>query len=112
MIGTEIQFWDGNKRRNWFVVRAITRKILARPEILAEMREWVELHWKSDMSKGRPYRLWSTALRLSPKDFAGTILADTPEAQETRESLPPCIALTGREMADAIAAARVELAVA
>ena len=111
-MSAEIQFWDHNKRLNWFMMRAVARKVLARPEILAEMRECVERVWANDGSKLRSIRLWRKVLALSPDEFAHATLADTPEAQETRESYPPYLVLTPSERAEYIAAARKELALA
>ena len=108
----EIQFWDHSKRLDWFMMRAVTRKILERPEIMAEIRECVESRWGADRSKTRSRRLWRKALALSPQEFTRFVLSDTPEAEETRESFPPYVALTPSERADFTVAARKEPATA
>ena len=108
----EIKFWDHSKRLDWFMMRAVTRKVLARPEMLAEMRDCIEHYWGGDGSKTRSLRLWRKVLALSPEEFARFVLSDTPEAEETRESFPPYDALTPSERADFIAAARKEVALA
>ena len=106
----EIQFWDGSKRRNWFVMRAIARKVHAQPAMLAEAREWLDANWCDNPSKQRGYRLWKQLLALGVNKFESELLADTPVAQETRESVPPYFFLTADEMARALEAARNELA--
>ena len=103
-----IDFWDGSKRRNWFMMRAVARKIVARPAMLGEMERCVEENWASDPSKTRPLALWRKVVKLPPEAFATATLADTPEAQETRESFPPYGALTASERADYLEAARRE----
>ena len=108
----EIQFWDHSKRLDWFMMRAVARKILERPEIMGEMRVCIERYWGGDGSKTRSLRLWRKVLALSPDEFARFALSDTAEAEETRESFPPYVALTPSERADFIAAARKEVAVA
>ena len=107
-MAREIQFWDHSKRLDWFLMRAVTRKILARPEIMSEMRACVESRWASDGSKTRSLRLWRKALALSPQEFSRFVLSDSPEAEETRDSFPPYVALSPSERADFAAAARKE----
>ena len=107
-MAKEIQFWDHSKRLDWFLMRAVTRKILARPEIMSEMRACVESRWASDGSKTRSLRLWRKALALSPQEFSRFVLSDSPEAEETRDSFPPYEALSPSERADFAAAARKE----
>ena len=107
----EIQFWDHSKRRDWFMVRAVTRKVLARPEILAEIRECVERVWVNDPFNLRSLRLWRKVLVLTPEEFARAVLADTSEALDLRESYPPYFMLTQPERLQYIAAARKELAI-
>ena len=108
----EIKFWDRSKRNNWFVMRAIAREVVRRPESLKEACQWIESIWAIDPSKTRSLRLWRELVALSAKNFEMAILADTPEAQEARENPPACFALSGRDLADAILAARTELAFA
>ena len=107
-----IKFWDVSKRLDWFRARALTRKIFERPEILGEMRSCIEAKWGGDPSKLRSILLWRKLLALTPCDFAQTILADNPEAEEMRESYPPYVAMTPVERAEYIEASRRELAVA
>ena len=105
-----IKFWDGSKRRNWFMLRAVVRKIEARPEILRELHECIERAWGDDPSKTRSLRVWRPLVRLSPGEFEKFILADTPEAAEARESFPPYVALNPRERVEYIEASRQEAA--
>ena len=107
----EIEFWDRSKRLDWFMVRAVVRKIEARPEMLREISECMEQVWGDDPSKARSLRLWRPLVLLSPRDFAVAILADTPAAEEARESFPPYLALTAAERAEFIAASRRQAAV-
>ena len=108
----EIKFWDGSKRRNWFFMRAVAQKVLARPEMLIEIRACAESNWGGDPSQNRNLRLWRKVTALSPQDFVNAVLADTAEAQETREGFPPYLALTPAERAEYIAASHKEVAFA
>lgn len=108
----EIKFWDVSKRLDWFRARALMAKILERPGILAEMRACIETCWGDDPSKARSLHLWRRILDLSPEKVARALLADTPEAEETRESYPPYVALTAQERAEYIEAAHKEVAMA
>ena len=111
-MAQEIQFWDHSKRLNWFMMRAVARKILEKPTILRDMQEWVESNWANDPSKQRSLRLWRKALILAPECFVTAVLADTPDAQETRESPPPFFVLTAKERVEYIKSSREEAAVA
>ena len=111
-MAQEIQFWDHSKRLDWFMMRAVTRKVLERPTILHDIQNWVELNRADDPSKQRSLRLWRKVLNLPLNDFVKAVLADTPEAQETRESPPPFFVLTAKERAEYIAASHKEAAVA
>ena len=108
----EMKFWDGSKRRNWFVMRAIAREVVKQPELLADARRWIEANWVDDPSKTRSLRLWRALAAMPAEDFAKALLADTPQAQEARENSPSWFALSGSALADAIIAARTELAIA
>ena len=94
------------------MARAIVRKIEARPQMLDELRDCIERAWGGDPSKTRMLRLWRSLLQRSQQEFAKTILADTPEGEEARESFPPYVALTPAERAAFIEASRREVAVA
>ena len=107
----EIKFWDRSKRLDWFMARAIARKVEARPEMLREMSECIERAWGDDPSKIRSLHLWRRIVRLSPSQFANAILAESPEAEEARESFPPYVALTPAERADFIVASQREYAI-
>lgn len=108
----EIKFWDISKRLDWFMARAIVRKIEARPQMLREIGESVEHAWGGDPSKTRSLRLWRNLIRLDPQDFATALLAGTPEGEEARESFPPYVALTPAERAAFIEASKREAAIA
>ena len=108
----EIKFWDHSKRRNWFFMRAVAYKVLARPEMLIEIRECAERCWGKDPSQCRNLRLWRQATALAPQDFVNAVLADTEEAQETREGFPPYLALSPAERAEYISASHKEVAYA
>lgn len=107
----EIKFWDRSKRLDWFMARAIARKVEARPEMLREISACVERAWGDDPSKTRSLLLWRRLVRLSPSKFADAVLADSPRAEEARESFPPYVALTPVERADFIAASKREYAI-
>ena len=107
----EMKFWDGSKRREWFMARAIARKIELRPEILKDMSEAIERVWANDPSKVRSLRLWRPLVRLSPSEFVEVILSDTPEAQEARENFAPVFPLTQAERIQYLEEARHELAI-
>ena len=108
----EIKFWDGSKRRNWFVVRSIVRKIAERPQLLDEIGTWVDANWTIDPSKKRSLGIWRDFAILSPIEFGCAILADNPRAQEARENFPSCVALTAREMVAVMDESRNEEALA
>ena len=108
----EIKFWDGSKRRNWFWMRATVRKVMDEPEILLEVAEWMDRHWADDPSQQRNLRNWRRVVNLPPREFARAVLADTEISQETRESAPFFMVLTDEEMAEFLAAARTEPAIA
>ncbi len=107
-MSAEIQFWDGSKRRNWFMARAIARKIEARPEMLAEIADAAERAWSGDPSKARSLGIWRKLARLPTEAFCAAFLDATPEAEEARESFPPYVALTPPERALYLADARRE----
>lgn len=108
----EIKFWDSSKRLDWFRARALTRKIIERPEILRELRECIEKYWGGDPSKDRSLRIWRDILGKSPEEFGRVLLANNPEAEEARESYPPYVALTPKERVEYIEASRREVALA
>ena len=110
MAKTEIKFWDHSKRLDWFRARALSRKILQRPEILGELRECIEKYWGADPSQVRSLRLWRKVLHLSPEEFQRCILSDNPEAEEIRESYPPYAILTPAERVQYGQEARREVA--
>ncbi len=110
-MSAEIKFWDGSKRRNWFMARAIARKVYARPQILGEIAQCIEHAWLDDPSKTRSLTIWRNLTALSPEDFERAFLRDSPEAEEARESFPPYVALNPAERADYIEAARREVAI-
>jgi hypothetical protein len=109
-MSAEITFWDGSKRRNWFMARAIARKVLTQPDMLVEIAEAAERAWAGDPSKVRSLTIWRGLTKLSPEAFTAALLRATPEAEEARESFPPYLALTPAERADYIEAARRERA--
>lgn len=108
----EIKFWDQSKRLDWFRARALTRKVIERPELLSALRECIEKYWGDDPSKYRSLRIWRGILGNSPEEFARFLLADNSEAEEARESYPPFVALTPQERAAYIEASRREVALA
>lgn len=106
----EIQFWDGSKRRNWFMARAIARKVQAQPHMLTEIACAAETAWGNDPSKLRSLAVWRRLTRLSAEDFVAAFLQDTQQGEEARESFPPYVALTPAERAGYIEEARRERA--
>lgn len=104
-----IKFWDVSKRLDWFMMRAVSRKILERPAMLDEIRKVVEKYWGRDPSKGRSLRLWRETLTLSPREFAEIVMADTPRAEEIRESFPPYVALSPEERLAVVSSSRLSV---
>ena len=109
-MSAEIKFWDHSKRLDWFYARAVTRKVLARPEVRDEIWAGIEERWLNDPTKYRSTRLWRGLLTLPPEEFARTLLSDTPDAFEARENFAPYFGLTSVERAAVISASHNEAA--
>ena len=108
----EIKFWDISKRLDWFRARALSRKILERPDVLGEISECIEKTWGNDPFNQRSLRIWRKLVVLSPLGFADFVLADNLEAVDARESYPPFFILTQEDRLEFLAQARREVAMA
>ena len=104
----EIKFWDRSKRLDWFMARAIARKVEAQPEMLREMSACIERAWADDPSKGRSLRLWRQLVRLSPSKFADAVYVLHAFTKKTQKTEKRDIDIAKVRLAELVATLRIE----
>jgi len=102
------RFHDHNKRRAYALARFVAARLVDNPGLVAAGLDYVARHMDPD-PRQRPYAAaWRGLLALDTSEIARRLLADTPEGDLLRDTMPVLYVPTDAERAAIFAQAHRE----
>jgi hypothetical protein len=89
----KVDFHDPSKRRSYERTRRVAVRLVDEPGLLAEARDYLERHVRTDPRQSRYYALWTDLLRQDVRQVVQHLLEDSAEGDLLRDTQPVFVVL-------------------
>jgi hypothetical protein len=102
-----MHFYDRSQRLKYLYARETARRLLEKPSLVERGKQFLEAKIAPNPRMRRYYLLWRGLLERPPQEIARRLMADTPEGEQLRDSMPVFEPIEGKAREDIIQASRM-----
>ncbi|MCJ2058486.1 hypothetical protein MKL09_18265 [Methylobacterium sp. J-048] len=93
----KVDFHDLSKRRSYERTRRVAVRLVDEPGLLANARDYLERHVRTDLRQSRYYVLWTDLLHQDVRQIVRCMLEDTAQGDLLRDTQPVFVVLPPEE---------------
>lgn len=83
-----MQFYDRNQKLKYLYACETARRLVEKPSLIEGGKRYLQSKIAPNPRMKRYYLLWNQLLERPPDEIARRLLADTPEGEQLRDSMP------------------------
>lgn len=84
----EMQFYDRSQKLKYLYACETARRLVEKPSLIESGKRYLKSKIAPNPRMKRYYLLWNELLERPPGEIAQRLMADTPEGEQLRDSMP------------------------